>query len=31
MGLYFSEPYDPRKIPVVFTHGLMSGPAILAI
>lgn len=30
MGLYFSEPYDPRKIPVVFTHGLMSGPAIFA-
>ena len=30
MGLYFSEPYDPRKIPVVFTHGLMSGPATFA-
>lgn len=29
-GLYFSEPYDPRKIPVVFTHGLMSGPATFA-
>lgn len=27
MGLYFSEPYDPQKIPVLFTHGLMSGPA----
>lgn len=30
MGLYFSEPYDPRKIPVVFTHGLMSGPVTFA-
>lgn len=30
MGLYFSEPYDPRKIPVVFTHGLISGPATFA-
>ena len=30
MGLYFSEPYDPRKIPVLFTHGLMSGPATFA-
>ena len=30
MWLYFSEPYDPRKIPVVFTHGLMSGPATFA-
>ena len=30
MGLYFSEPYDPRKIPVVFTHGLLSGPATFA-
>lgn len=30
MGLYFSEPYVPRKIPVVFTHGLMSGPATFA-
>lgn len=29
-GLYFSEPYDPRKIPVIFTHGLMSGPATFA-
>lgn len=24
MGLYFTEPYDPDKIPVVFTHGLLS-------
>lgn len=30
MGLYFSEPYDSRKIPVLFTHGLMSGPATFA-
>lgn len=30
MGLYFSEPYDPGKYPVVFTHGLMSGPATFA-
>lgn len=30
MGLYFSEPYDPRKIPVLFTHGLMSGPSTFA-
>lgn len=25
-GLYMIEPYDPRKIPVVFVHGLMSSP-----
>lgn len=30
MGLYFSEPYDPGKIPVLFTHGLMSSPATFA-
>lgn len=24
MGLYFTEPYDPDKIPVIFTHGLLS-------
>lgn len=30
MGLYFSEPYDPEKIPVLLTHGLMSGPATFA-
>ncbi|MFI0348580.1 MAG: esterase/lipase family protein [Chthoniobacterales bacterium] len=23
-GLYFQEPYDPQKIPVVFIHGLLS-------
>ncbi len=30
MGLYFSEPFDSRKIPVLFTHGLMSGPSTFA-
>lgn len=25
-GLYFLEPYDPRKIPVVMVHGLVSSP-----
>lgn len=25
-GLNFVEPYDPNKIPVVLTHGLMSSP-----
>ena len=30
MGLYFSEPYNPDKIPVLFTHGLMSTPATFA-
>ena len=25
-GLYFLEPYDPTRIPVVFVHGLMSSP-----
>ncbi|WPX41507.1 alpha/beta hydrolase [Akkermansia sp. N21116] len=30
MGLYFSEPYSPKKIPVLFTHGLMSSPATFA-
>jgi triacylglycerol esterase/lipase EstA (alpha/beta hydrolase family) len=25
-GVYFVEPYDPRKIPVVFVHGLVSSP-----
>jgi pimeloyl-ACP methyl ester carboxylesterase len=25
-GLYFLEPYDPNRIPVVFVHGLMSSP-----
>jgi pimeloyl-ACP methyl ester carboxylesterase len=25
-GLWFYEPYDPKKIPVLFVHGLMSSP-----
>lgn len=25
-GLYFVQPYDPSKIPVVFVHGLVSSP-----
>lgn len=25
-GLSFNEPYNPKKIPVVLTHGLMSAP-----
>ncbi len=25
-GLYFLQPYDPDKIPVVFVHGLVSSP-----
>ena len=25
-GLYFSEPYNPEKIPVLLTHGLLSSP-----
>jgi len=25
-GLYFLEPYDPSRIPIVFVHGLMSSP-----
>jgi len=25
-GLYMMEPFQPGKIPVVFVHGLMSGP-----
>jgi pimeloyl-ACP methyl ester carboxylesterase len=26
IGLYFLEPYDPNRIPVVFVHGLASTP-----
>jgi pimeloyl-ACP methyl ester carboxylesterase len=26
IGLYQLEPYDPKKIPVVFVHGLLSRP-----
>lgn len=29
-GLSFNEPYDPEKIPVVLTHGLMSSPNTFA-
>lgn len=25
-GIYFCEPYDPDKTPVLFVHGLMSSP-----
>jgi pimeloyl-ACP methyl ester carboxylesterase len=25
-GLYFLQPYDPDRIPIVFVHGLMSTP-----
>ena len=26
MGLYFLQPYDPNRIPVIFVHGLISTP-----
>jgi len=26
-GIFMQQPYDPTKIPIVFTHGLMSRPA----
>ncbi len=26
-GLYFGQPYDPERIPVVFVHGVNSSPA----
>jgi pimeloyl-ACP methyl ester carboxylesterase len=26
MGLYFLQPYDPDRIPIVFVHGLASSP-----
>jgi pimeloyl-ACP methyl ester carboxylesterase len=26
MGLYFLQPYDPDRIPIVFVHGLSSSP-----
>lgn len=29
-GLYFAEPYDPDKIPVLFIHGLLSSPDTFA-
>ena len=25
-GIYFVQPYDPDKIPLVFVHGLVSSP-----
>lgn len=25
-GIYFLQPYDPNKIPILFIHGLMSSP-----
>jgi pimeloyl-ACP methyl ester carboxylesterase len=30
MGLYFLQPYDPDRIPVIFVHGLMSSPFMWA-
>ena len=30
MGLYFLQPYDPHRIPVVFVHGLASSPFMWA-
>ena len=30
MGLYFLQPYDPDRIPVVFVHGLASSPFMWA-
>lgn len=27
-GIYFCQPYDPKKIPIIFVHGLMSSPQI---
>ena len=29
-GVYFLEPYDPRKIPVLFVHGITGSPANFA-
>ncbi|WP_156346379.1 hypothetical protein [Verrucomicrobium spinosum] len=26
LGLYFTEPYDPGRIPVVFVYGIGGGP-----
>ena len=28
MGLFFAQPYDPNRIPVIFVHGLISTPAM---
>ena len=30
MGLYFLQPYDPHRIPIVFVHGLSSSPFMWA-
>ena len=30
MGLYFLQPYDPDRIPVIFVHGLASSPFMWA-
>jgi len=30
-GLFFPEPYDPRKIPVVLVHGLGSSPSAFRV
>jgi len=27
LGLYFVEPYDPERVPVLFVHGIADGPA----
>jgi pimeloyl-ACP methyl ester carboxylesterase len=29
-GIYFSEPYHPRKVPVIFVHGALGTPADFA-
>jgi pimeloyl-ACP methyl ester carboxylesterase len=29
-GLYFLQPYDPGRIPIIFVHGLMSSPFMWA-
>lgn len=29
-GVYFLEPYDPKKIPVLFVHGISDSPARFA-
>lgn len=30
MGLYFLQPYDPDRVPIIFVHGLMSSPFMWA-
>jgi pimeloyl-ACP methyl ester carboxylesterase len=30
MGLYFLQPYDPDRIPIIFVHGLSSSPFMWA-